>query len=138
MDAIMKFKEAAKELQNEEVYKAMLAAREANDTDETLQNLIGEFNLLRLDLNNEMSKEDRDEKKVADMNKRINELYNEVMQNEKMIAYNQAKQGIESFIEYVNAILNAAIEGEDPMLVEEPSAAGGCAPGGCSSCSGCH
>ena len=137
MDAIMKFKEAAKELQNEEVYKAMVAAREANDTDESLQDLIGEFNLLRLDLNNEMSKDDRDEQKVAEMNKRINELYNEVMQNEKMLAYNQAKQDIENFIEYVNAILNAAIEGEDPMLVEEPSV-GGCASGGCSSCSGCQ
>lgn len=137
MDAITKFKQAAQELQNEQVYKAMVVAREANDNDEQLQDLIGEFNLLRLDLNNEMSKDDRDEKKVTEMNQRINELYNQVMQNEKMLAYNQAKQDIESFIEYVNAILNAAIEGDDPMLVEEPSAEG-CSSGGCSSCSGCH
>lgn len=137
MDAILKFKEAAKELQQDERYLALKAASKANDENEALQDKIGQFNLLRMDLNNEMTKENRNDERVAEMNKRINELYNEVMSDETMMAYNEAKESIENFIEYVNAILNAAIDGQDPMLVEEP-VAGGCSAGGCSSCSGCH
>ena len=42
---------------------------------------------------------------------------------------------IEKAISYINAIVNTAVNGGDPMTVEEP--AGGCS-GSCSSCSGCH
>lgn len=136
MDAILKFKEAAKELQNDPRYAALHKARKENDEDQDLQDMIGEFNIARLDVNNAMSDDDRDEKKIAEMNAKINSLYNNIMQHEKMIAYDNAKKDIESFIDYVNVILNAAIEGEDPMLVEEPSNEG--CGGSCSSCSGCQ
>ena len=135
MDAIVKFKEAARELQQDDRYRNLVAARKANDEDEGLQSLIGEFNLARLDLNNEMEKPERNEEHVGELNGKINELYNAIMNHPNMLAYNKAKQDIESFIEYVNAILNAAIEGDDPMLVTEQPA--GCGDGGCASCSGC-
>lgn len=136
MDAIIKFKEAAKELQNDPKYLQLAAARKANDEDEALQGKIGEFNLVRLDLNNEIEKDDRDEDRVTQLNQQVNTLYNEIMTNRNMLAYNEAKQGMEGFLNYVNAILNAAIDGDDPMLVAEPVESG-CGEDGCASCSGC-
>lgn len=136
MDAILNFKEAAKALQNDERYLALVKARAANDEDEMLQNMIGEFNLARLELNTEMDKEDKNEQKINEMNGRVNHLYTEIMQHPGMVAYNKAKDEIEGFMEYVNAILNAAIDGRDPMEVEQP-VAHNCADG-CASCSGCH
>ena len=136
MDAILKFKEAAKGLQNDERYMALVAARKANDEDEALQNQIGEFNLLRLEINNEMEKDSRDEDKITEMNTKVNRLYNEIMTNKNMLAYNEAKQDIRGLINHINAIITAAIDGEDPMVVEEPQPAG-CGEEGCASCSGC-
>lgn len=135
MDAIIKFKEAAKALQNDERYMALQAARKANDEDTELQEQIGEFRLVQLDLNNEMGKDDRNEERVTELNNRMTQLYSEVMGNPNMIAYNNAKSDIEAFMEHVNAILNTAIDGGDPMNVEMPEAHD--CGGGCSSCSGC-
>lgn len=136
-DAITMFKEAAVQLQKEEIYLALDHTRKANDEDEALQEIIGEFNLSRIDLNSELSKGDeKSTEKVAELNKKVNELYSQIMENENMAAYNEAKQELEAAAAYINAILSAAVNGEDPMLVQEPQA-GGCS-GSCSSCSGCH
>ncbi|MEG0877755.1 MAG: YlbF family regulator [Oscillospiraceae bacterium] len=135
-DAITLFKEAAAQLQKEVAYAALDAARKANDEDEALQQLIGDFNLARVDLNNEISKtEDKDQEKVSALNAKVNELYNSIMENEQMNAYNDAKAELETVMNYVNEILSTAVNGGDPLTVEEPHS---CCDGGCSSCSGCH
>ncbi|MDL2252794.1 YlbF family regulator [Ruminococcaceae bacterium OttesenSCG-928-I18] len=136
-NAILKFKEAAVAFQQEENYKKLAAARKANDEDSELQKQLGDFNLVRLDLNNELHKEERDDKRVAELNERINNLYNDIMSNKNMVAYNQAKEEIEGFIQYVNAILNAAIDGEDPLQVGPPPVEEEGCGGSCSSCAGC-
>lgn len=136
MDAIIKFKEAAKALQEDERYLALQAARKANDENKELQDKIGQFNLLRLDLNNEMSKEDKDGTRVMNLNNEVSALYNEIMSDATMVAYEEAKQNIEQFMEHVNAVLNAAIDGKDPMQVEAPEQHD--CSGGCGSCAGCH
>ena len=53
-----------------------------------------------------------------------------------MAAYNESKAEMESVMNYVNAIINTAVNGGDPLTVEEPQQ-GGCS-GSCASCSGCH
>ena len=137
MDTIVKFKEAALALQQDERYAALQQARKANDEDTALQEKIGQFNLLRIDVDNERSKDEKDGPRIIQLNKELNNLYNEIMSAPTMVAYNKAKEEIESFIEYVNAVLNAAIDGQDPMQVEEPVPAEACG-GSCSSCAGCH
>lgn len=57
------------------------------------------------------------------------------MNSESMVAYNEAKAEAEALIGYIDAIINTAMNGGDPMTVQEPQA--GCS-GSCSSCSGCH
>ena len=136
-DAITMFKEAAAQLQREEAYLALEGTRKKNDEDEALQQLIGDFNLARIDLNSELSKSaDKDQDKVNELNVKVNQLYNDIKANESMAAYNEAKAELESVMNYVNAIINTAVNGGDPMTVEEPQQ-GGCS-GSCASCSGCH
>ncbi|GKI15525.1 hypothetical protein CE91St44_20100 [Oscillospiraceae bacterium] len=135
MDTIDLFKKAAAALQTDPCYLALAAAREANDKDEALQDMIGEFNLARLDLNNEISKDERDDAKVAELNAQVNELYSKIMSTGSMAAYNEAKAEAEALISYIDAIINTAMNGGDPMSVQQPEA--GCS-GSCSSCSGCH
>ena len=135
-DAITMFKEAAAQMQREETFLALMGTLKKNDEDEVLQSLIGDFNLARIDLNAEISKsEDKDPEKLAELNTKVGQLYNDIMANESMIAYNEAKAEMEQLVEYVNAIINTAVHGGDPMTVEQPQA--GCS-GSCASCAGCH
>ena len=53
MDCIDLFKRAAMALQTDPRYVILDQARKANDNDENLQNLIGEFNLARMDAEDE-------------------------------------------------------------------------------------
>lgn len=135
MDCIELFKRAAVALQTDSRYLALDQARKMNDSDEELQNMIGEFNLARMDLNNEIGKAERDDKRIAELNEKVNRLYGQIMSDEGMIAYNDAKRDCEAMINYIDAIINTAMNGGDPMTVQEPSA--DCTHD-CSTCGGCH
>ena len=135
MDCIELFKRAAVALQTDPRYLALEQARKMNDSDEELQNMIGEFNLARMDLNNEITKEERDDQRIAELNEKVNSLYGQIMSDEGMIAYNDAKRDCEALINHIDAIINTAMNGGDPMTVQEPSAS---CTGSCSTCGGCH
>ena len=126
---------AAVALQTDSRYLALDQARKMNDKDEELQDLIGQFNLARMDLNNEISKAERDDARVAELNEKVNTLYGQIMNDEGMIAYNEAKRECEALVNYIDAIINTAMNGGDPMTVQEPSAS---CTGSCSTCGGCH
>ena len=79
MDCIDLFKRAAVALQTDPRYLALDQARKANDNDENLQNLIGEFNLARMDLNNEIGKSERDDARITELNEKVNNLYGQIM-----------------------------------------------------------
>ena len=135
MDCIELFKKAAAAMQTDPRLLALTTAQKACDDDQALQELIGQFNLLRIDMNEEIGKSERDNQKVAELNEKVGKLYNQIMETPAMVAYNEAKTAVEGMINHINAIVNTAVEGGDPMLVEEPSAS---CTGSCSSCSGCH
>lgn len=135
MDCIDLFKKAAMALQTDPRYLELDAARRENDMDQELQNLIGEFNLARLDLNNETSKSTTDHERVAELNKKVNDLYSQIMASEGMVRYNAAKSECEALINHIDAIINTAMNGGDPMIVNPPQ--GGCT-GSCATCGGCH
>ena len=111
-------------LQTDPRYLALDQARKANDKDEELQNLIGEFNLARMDLNNEISKSERSDERIAELNTKVNDLYGKIMADEG-----------ENLVNYIDAIINTAMNGGDPMTVQEPSES---CTGSCSTCGGCH
>lgn len=119
-------------------YIAAMAAKEANDTDEQLQADIGAFNLARMNLNVEMGKseEEKNEETIKSLNSEIKSLYQKVMTNPKMIAYTEAKAGLDELIQEINSVVEAALNGQDPYEVD-PKAQVSCG-GNCASCSGCH
>ena len=136
MTCIEMFKKAAVAMQTDERYIELDAARRANEADEELQTLIGDFNLARMDLSNELSMDERNDERISELNEMINQTYTKVMNHPGMKRYNEAKAAAEQPVNHNDAIINTAMNGGDPMTVEAP-AAGGCS-GSCSSCSGCH
>ena len=135
MDCIDLFKRAAMALQTDPRYLALDQARKLNDNDEELQNMIGEFNLARMDLNNEIGKSERSDARISELNEKVNDLYGKIMASEGMVRYNAAKSECEAMVSHIDAIINTAMNGGDPMTVQAPS--GGCT-GSCSTCGGCH
>ena len=123
-----------KEIQKDEDYIALKSAEQACESDTVLQDLIGQFNLKRMAINQESSKKEKDNEKIARMNQELREYYSKIMSNENMSAYNQYKTALEAKVQEVVEIITQCAEGADPDTVEGVHACGG----DCSGCSGCH
>lgn len=134
MDIIEMSREIGKKIQQDDAYLKLQIAKQNSDEDETLQNLIGEFNLKRMAINNEASNKDRDDEKLQELNKQLREVYSQIMENPHMVAYNEAKQGMDTVLQRVMAIITQSAEGEDPETTDYTPSCGG----SCSSCGGCH
>ena len=103
--------------------------------DEDLQEKIAEFNMKRYELTQEITKADRDDKKIEELDKTVRELYDAATNHEKMLAYNNAQDEFNEMFEYVLHIIQMSAAGDDPETIEKPDQ-GGCS-GDCSSCGGC-
>ena len=55
------------EIQKDERFIRFIKAKLANDNDEALQNQIGEFNTIRMNLDREMNAEKQDEEKIKEL-----------------------------------------------------------------------
>ena len=133
MDVIQMTRELGKLIQADERYSAYQNAKDVNDKDEKLQELIGKFNIKRVELNTEMSKDDKDTEKLKALDVDIKNLYGDIMINPSMIAFNNAKTAMVDMLAQINTIITSSANGEDP----ETCPASSCT-GSCSSCSGCH
>lgn len=134
MDIIQAARLLGKAIQEDERYKAYHNAKIANDTDGDLQKLIGEFNLLRMQIDDEMTKEDSDKEKLKSLNEQLRKTYADAMVNENMQAYTKAKNELDEVVNRMNAIIELCLDGADPDTCEP---ADGCT-GSCSTCGGCH
>lgn len=134
MNVLELTREVGKAIQADERYRKYEEARLANDGDEALQNLIGEFNMKRMQLNQEMSKTDKDNDKVSELNAGVRELYGKIMTNEHMLAYNDAKAEMDRLLDQINTVITASVNGEDPATCEAEHKC----TGSCASCGGCH
>ncbi|MCL1823300.1 MAG: YlbF family regulator [Oscillospiraceae bacterium] len=134
MEPIQAARELGKAIQADERFKAYFAAKDKNDSDEALQNLIGEFNLQRENLSRELSKgEEKEQSKVENLNIKMRETYELIMNNENMQEYTRAKGEVDLMINQVNQIIAMCCEGENPDTCEPKDCAGSC-----SSCAGCN
>lgn len=135
MTIIEMAREMGKVIQESEEYKELMNARAASDNDENLQSQIQQFNLVRMNLEMESSKEDASQEKVSALNEELMSIYTQVMENEHMVAFNEAKEVIDTLMNKATSILAAAVNGEDPMTFDPE--AHSCS-GSCSTCGGCH
>lgn len=133
MDIIAMARELGKAIQQDERYKRIDAAKQANDKDAALQDLIVKFNLKRSDLNTEMAQENKDVEKLNALDAECKELYQKIMENEHMVEFGAAKTEVEAMMNFINEILYGAVNGEDPDTIEMHTC-----NGSCSGCSGCH
>ncbi len=134
MDIIEKARELGKLIQQEESYIALQKAQADADADMDLQNLIGDFNMKRMSINNEASKKDKDSEKLALLNSQMREDYSKIMSNENMIAYNDAKAAFDVVANRVLAIVQQSAEGADPETADYSTSS---CSGSCSTCGGC-
>ena len=122
-------------IQQDERYKNYHEAARINDTDPNVQKKIGEFNLLRAQLNRELAKEDKDADTMTTLDKEIRELYDEIMAMPSMVAFNQAKEEIDRLLASIEYIISSSANGEDPFTCDEQPPQ---CSGSCSTCGGCH
>lgn len=135
MDIIKLTRELGKAIQQDEKYLKYRIASQNNDEDKTLQNMIGEFNLKRMNLNTEIQKDEPDERKVEELNKKIRGLYKNIMEDSNMIAYNEAKQDFDQLIKRITTIILQSANGEDPATTDLRETS---CTGSCGTCSGCN
>lgn len=121
-------------IQQDDRYVKLQMAQAAADEDEALQGMIGEFNLKRMALGNEMAKEEKDEEKMAALDEELRNVYETIMSNEHMVAYNAAKTDLDGVLKQINTVIMMAAQGQDPETALEESSCGG----NCASCGGCH
>lgn len=133
MDIIKLTRQLGAEIQATEEYKNYLLAKERNDNDEDLQKQISEFNLLKMQYDSEMQKDEPDKEKIKKINEDITVLYNAIMASESMTEYNKAYTEYNELCSKVGNILLMCENGEDPETCEPSSCTGNC-----SSCGGCH
>lgn len=137
MDAIQAVRELGKAIQADERYIEYSRAKKVNDEDTELQNLIGEFNLIRQNAAMEYNKpeEEQNKEKLADLNAKMQEAYEKVMANENMALFTVAKAGMDELMGQVNTVLTLVLQGADPETCPTTQPTG--CTGSCASCGGC-
>ncbi len=135
MDAIIeKVRALGKDIQADERYIKIDTARKNCDADAKLQEQIEAFNMKRVELSQEINKEEKNAEKLTALDKELKDLYQEVMENPNMVAFNEAKHELDAMMTFINEILMGAVNGEDPATIEHQEGCGG----NCASCGGCH
>ena len=122
-------------IQQDERFLRYAKAKLANDKNDALQELIGEFNMVRMNLDEVMSAPERDEEKVQSLNEQLRKVYLDIMSNESMVEYNASKVDLDGILNDVNSIISQCVDGADPKTVEPQVHS---CSGSCESCGGCH
>ena len=136
MDPIIaKTLELAHAIMDDSRFVAYRTATQNNDEDATLQDLIGKFNLARMNLSNAAGDKEMSAEKKGELQKEVSELYEQIMATESMQAYQEAQTVMNGIIKQINAVISGTIAGQIPEEIDiEASCSGDCA-----SCGGsCH
>ena len=117
------------EIAKSDEIKALNETKNAFDSDAELQALMSEYEADRVLLGQEFSKKENeiDEKAIADLRARIEELTREISKNPIYIAFANAQQNMNKLMADVNAEIKFCITGERDNCTHD-----------CSTCSGCH
>lgn len=136
MDIIEQARNIGKSIQQDDRYLKMQLAIQNADADKELQDLIGQYNLKRMSIQNEMQKKDRDEAKLKSYQQEMNTVYATIMKNLNMETYNKSRDEFTVLMRRVMAIIEQSANGADPETADySPSACSG----NCASCSeGCR
>ena len=135
MGIIESARKLGEELQKDERFIAYAKAKLDMDKDEDIQGKIGEFNVTRMNLEQESEKDERDEEKIKELNEKLRSTYAAIMQSKTMLDYNTAKAEMDTMINDIKSIIMQCVDGADPETVEPMTHS---CSGSCESCGGCH
>ena len=122
MNVIEKARELGTAIQQDERFIRYAKARLANDSDKDLQDAIGQFNIVRMELDREVSSDDKNDDKVKELNEKLRNVYSDIMSSPAMVEYNTAKAELDTMVNEVNTIISKSLDGEDPMTYDTQSA----------------
>ena len=135
MDIIELTRQLGAAIQKEEAYINFHKAREVNENDDELTELINKIQLIHMSYQHEANKDDANEEKLAAYDKEFTDVYRQVMANSNMQAFEKTKDALDELMKRITGILSLCAQGEDPETCEYNP---GCS-GDCSSCSsGCN
>jgi len=117
------------EIAKSEEIKNLNTTKNAFDSDEALQAKMREYEAERLLLGQEFAKEkdEADEKAIANLKARIEELTSEISTSPVYIAFAEAQKAMNDLMAEVNAEIKFCITGERPSTCTHD----------CSTCGGC-
>ena len=133
MDVIAQVWELGKAIQKDERFIRYAKARLENDNNEELQALIGEFNIIRMELDKQLSGEEKEQVTVDELNIKLRDVYGKIMSSPAMVEYNTAKAELDQMVGEINTIISKCLDGEDPDTCDTVACTGSC-----STCGGCH
>jgi cell fate (sporulation/competence/biofilm development) regulator YlbF (YheA/YmcA/DUF963 family) len=118
------------EIAKSDEIKNLEATKAAFESDTSLSEKMKEYEAERLLLGQEFAKstEEADERAIANLRARIEELSREISQNPLYIAFSEAQNAMNNLMASVNAEIKFCITGERPVECTHD----------CSTCSGCH
>ena len=114
----------------EDMKRTLEAAKAAFQMDSQLQNKMNEYEAERMLLGQEFSKDpsEADQRAIADLRARIEQLSSEIGSDPKYIAFSEAQRAMNELMADVNAEIKYCITGERPAECTHD----------CSTCKGCH
>ena len=123
---------AAKEigiaLEQSEEFKQLDEATKIQNNDDEAQRLIGEYNLVRLQLMQKMQGKDMTDEQLNQIRMQLADEFDKLMQYEIIKNYIDAKEKFDNLYNKVKNVIDFYASGEK---------SGGCS-GSCSTCGGCH
>ena len=103
-------------------------AKKAYESDKELQKLMVEYEVQQKALQHEITKEERDTMFIDVIQKRINDIYETVMNHPVFVELNDAQSDVNELMNAVNNTITFEITGEMPSCTHDCSTCGG----GCS------
>lgn len=103
-------------------------AKEAYDADEKLVSAVKEYNVQKMAMNEQLKAENPDQAVTDAIQRRIEEIYEEIIASPVMAEYSEAEKALNDFINLVNMTITCAITGESMGCTEEK----------CKTCGHCH
>lgn len=138
MDIIKLTRELGAAIQQDERYINFNKAKEANENDAALNELMNKLQLVQMNYQVEASKETPDAEKMQGYEAEFNTIYTQLIENENMKAYDEARAEVDAMMNYIMQILGLCVNGADPATCEPAPAHEHDCNGSCGSCGGCH
>ena len=120
-------------------YARFVAAKEANEADDSQNEKMKQVELIRLQYQNEAQKgAEADEARMESYSDQFRVLHEQIMASERMQEYQTAARAMDELLKRVTGIIAGCAQGQDPATYEpEQSGCGGGGCGGKSGCGGC-